>query len=103
MTDYRYDLSRTLKVLGDLLADSDRVEEATDLYGRAAAIAEKLAAEAPSVHYYRARQALVQLALGRLFEKTDKPNDARQPTSGQSASSIRSLRNIPMSGSTVRT
>ncbi len=77
VTDYRYDLSRSQKVLADLLVESNRTEEAEALYGRALAIAEKLAAEAPTVHYYRAREALVELARGKLFEKTGESTDAQ--------------------------
>ncbi|MEX2138933.1 MAG: serine/threonine-protein kinase, partial [Pirellulales bacterium] len=77
VTDYRYDLSRSQKILGDLLVKRDRTEEAAESYSRALAIAAKLAADAPTVHYYRAHQAVVEIGRGRLFEKTGKPTDAQ--------------------------
>jgi serine/threonine protein kinase len=76
VTDYRYDLCRSQKLLGELLTQGERFDDAESALRKAATIAEKLAAEAPTVHYYRARQAMVQNALAELQVKTDRPAEA---------------------------
>jgi hypothetical protein len=54
----------------------ERPEEAEATLRQADTIAEKLVAEAPTVHYYRGMLAYVQISLGELFSKTGQLDDA---------------------------
>ncbi|MBX3439089.1 MAG: tetratricopeptide repeat protein, partial [Planctomycetaceae bacterium] len=78
ISDYQYDLLRSLMTLGLLLTTDDRVKEAESPLRRAVEIGEKLIAESPETHYYRTRLISSYTYLGDAYRKMGEPDQAEQ-------------------------
>jgi tetratricopeptide (TPR) repeat protein len=76
VTDYRFDLIRSLLRLASRLAEEHRFPEAETICREALPIAKKLAAESPTVHYHRGRLAAVYEQLGNVLQETGRLPEA---------------------------
>lgn len=76
VADYRYDLFRSLRELGNRLKFANRLDDAEKSYRDAVAVGEKLAAQAPLMHYYRGGLAAVCKELADLLQQTGRFSEA---------------------------
>jgi eukaryotic-like serine/threonine-protein kinase len=78
VSEYRYDVVRSLFMLANEVLDASRAEQAEQAYIEAVAIGEKLATESPKVHYYRSRLGNTYKLLAHLLRKTGKLPEAEK-------------------------
>jgi tetratricopeptide (TPR) repeat protein/serine/threonine protein kinase len=76
VTDYRYNIVRSLHTLGLFLRTEGRLQEAEQALREAAQISERLVAESPTVHYYRDRLSEVYNTLGGVLAAQGKQDKA---------------------------